>query len=94
MLITDPCESSPCKNGGKCTTENGQFKCECTFQYFGLTCEYERNSCQCLNGGTCVPTADFTIYSCSCPQEFQGHLCQTKIGEKYYDSTYEHDQNA
>ena len=87
VLITDPCESSPCKNEGKCYPENGELKCNCTSQFFGSNCEYERNPCQyikCLNGGTCVPTVDFSNYTCSCLDGFQGVLCQTEIGEIDY----------
>ena len=79
LLFTDPCESSPCKNGGKCISGNGEWTCDCTSQYFGSNCENERNPCQyikCLNGGTCLPTLDFTSYICSCSKGFQGVLCR------------------
>ena len=91
LLFTDPCESSPCKNGGKCKSENGQWICHCTSKYFGSSCEYERiadphdkriNRCDyfnCLNGGTCEPTIDYTDFTCSCQTGFQGRICETKI---------------
>jgi Notch-like protein len=85
ILITDPCESSPCKNEGKCYPENGELKCNCTSQFFGSNCEYERNPCQfirCLNGGTCIPTSEFTNYTCLCLQGFQGLLCQEKADRR------------
>ena len=85
LSFTDPCESSPCKNGGKCNSENGEWKCDCTSQYFGLNCENERNPCQyikCLNGGTCHPTLDFTSYKCSCSKGFQGVLCHEEVKKK------------
>ena len=85
LLFTDPCESSPCKNGGKCISGNGEWTCDCTSQYFGLNCEYERNPCQyikCLNGGTCLPTMDFTNYTCSCSKGFQGVLCQEEVNKR------------
>ena len=84
---TDPCESSPCKNGGKCSSEKGKWKCNCISKFIGSTCEDEKNPCQkipynpCLNGGTCVPTSDDAI-SCSCPSGFQGALCKEKVDEK------------
>ena len=84
ISFTDPCESSPCKNGGKCNSENGEWKCDCTSQYFGLNCENKRNPCQyikCLNGGTCVPTSDNAI-SCSCQSGFQGAFCKEKQDKK------------
>ena len=86
ISLADPCESSPCKNSGKCVTEKGQFKCECTLPYFGSTCENKRNPCghnTCLNGGNCVPTKDLTNFTCSCQDGFQGNMCQMKPGDKF-----------
>ena len=34
----------------------------------------------CLNGGTCEPTIDYTDFTCSCQTGFQGRICETKIG--------------
>ena len=85
LSFTDPCESSPCKNGGKCSSENEEWKCDCTPQYFGLNCENERNPCQyikCFNGGTCGPTMDFKNFTCSCSKGFQGILCQKEVNKK------------
>ena len=96
ILNTDPCESFPCKNGGKCSSENGKWKCDCISKYFGSTCENKRNPCQeipinpCFNGGTCVPTSDNAI-SCSCQSGFQGALCKEKQDEK--DKEEEADDN-
>ena len=84
MLTSDPCKNTPCKNNGKCSSKNGQFECKCTSQYSGSRCEREKNPCNfalCLNGGSCVPSADFTNFTCSCPKGFKGIVCETKIGE-------------
>ena len=67
--------------------KNGKFECECTSQYYGSRCEYEKNPCEfayCLNGGSCLPSADFTTFTCKCQKEFKGKVCQTKIGEITY----------
>jgi hypothetical protein len=34
-LPQNPCESNPCKNGGKCSTSSSPFICECPFEYSG-----------------------------------------------------------
>ena len=84
FYATDPCESTPCKNNGKCHSENGQVKCKCSLPYFGSLCEDYRNPCQfsrCLNGGSCVPNEDFTDYTCTCQEGFKGLLCEKELGE-------------
>ena len=81
---TDPCALSPCKNNGKCNSENGKVKCKCSLPYYGILCEHTKNPCQygkCLNGGTCAPNKDFTDYTCVCPQGIEGQLCEKKSGE-------------
>ena len=81
---TDPCALSPCKNNGKCNSENGKVKCKCSLPYYGTLCEHTKNPCQygkCLNGGTCAPNKDFTDYTCVCPQGIEGQLCEKKSGE-------------
>ena len=79
-----PCASSPCKNNGKCHSENGQVKCKCPLPFFGSLCEDNGNPCQysrCLNGGICAPKEDFTGYTCSCPKGFNGVLCEKESGK-------------
>ena len=34
-----PCDRSPCKNNGTCVNAKNTFKCTCTEQYEGDTCE-------------------------------------------------------
>lgn len=53
----DVCLTSPCKNGGKCTTvEFRSFHCDCAPGFHGLACEQEIDACfgnPCNNGGKC-----------------------------------------
>jgi len=35
----DPCESKPCRNGGKCVVRGNGFKCNCKNGFSGTRCE-------------------------------------------------------
>ena len=47
-----PCNSSPCKNGARCTDEGSSFSCKCPPNFIGGTCEKGRH-------GKCSVTACF-----------------------------------
>ena len=38
-LKPQPCDSSPCRNGGICNNEGESFSCECKCENQGKTCE-------------------------------------------------------
>ena len=38
-ILVNPCESSPCKNGGTCANNGDSFSCTCTDKFEGPTCE-------------------------------------------------------
>ncbi|XP_030840979.1 neurogenic locus notch homolog protein 3-like [Strongylocentrotus purpuratus] len=42
----DPCESTPCQNGGFCDSVEGTFTCTCPSGYFGERCQ-EKESDPC-----------------------------------------------
>ena len=54
------CASSPCRNGGKCTSNSGgSFKCTCPNGFKGPTCAEDVEECAtnpCRHGGTCLNT--------------------------------------
>ena len=39
VFLVNPCDSSPCKNGGTCENDEDTFTCNCTEKFEGLTCE-------------------------------------------------------
>lgn len=40
------CDSSPCKNGGRCWQTNAQYRCECHSGWTGLYCDVPSVSCE------------------------------------------------
>lgn len=54
------CASSPCRNGGTCSTlRNGKYECICPKGFKGATCTEDVEECQtnpCRHGGTCLNT--------------------------------------
>lgn len=92
--IDDCSTSTPCRNGGTCMDGIDGFLCSCVQGYGGRQCEIHcplgqtGNRCQniisycsntsCQNGGNCVEEAGG--FSCRCPQQFKGPLCNISNG--------------
>ncbi len=80
--MKDPCQRSPCQNGGKCDPKLGSdrgFKCHCPLGYAGELCEVA-NPCAtkpCQNSGQCKPQGNYD-FTCTCPGQYYGKLCQYK----------------
>ncbi|XP_071853924.1 uncharacterized protein [Apostichopus japonicus] len=74
--LSDPCQGSPCQNGGACLPLGDTFYCNCTESYMGERCE-SRVQCEpnpCFNGGTCQE-GDADTFSCLCPPGLAGDRC-------------------
>ena len=48
-LIAQPCDSSPCKNGGTCRNDKNKFTCKCIEMFKGDTCEKKGTVCIFIN---------------------------------------------
>uniref|UniRef100_A0A914Y321 Uncharacterized protein n=1 Tax=Panagrolaimus superbus TaxID=310955 RepID=A0A914Y321_9BILA len=79
-ILTKQCPKGYCKNGGKCSFENGHPKCECLNSSFtGEKCEKRVaedlcNPNPCLNDGQCHSNG--TTVSCFCLEAFTGSRCE------------------
>ena len=46
----DPCESKPCENSGNCTSESGEYTCQCSAGFEGDHCEISEYMGKCYSG--------------------------------------------
>ncbi len=86
-LRSNPCVSSPCQNGGSCSSQNPlAFTCTCSPGYTGNFCEALLDYCSspsngglnpCLNNGVCI--SNFGGYTCVCQSMFTGENCQLLV---------------
>uniref|UniRef100_A0A1I7XFL3 EGF-like domain-containing protein n=1 Tax=Heterorhabditis bacteriophora TaxID=37862 RepID=A0A1I7XFL3_HETBA len=79
-LLANPCQPSPCNNGGNCIVTDGHFDCICKPDWSGATCS-EKISClvegkPCENFGSCV--RGLAINHCECVEGFSGQLCEIR----------------
>uniref|UniRef100_A0A8C6SZZ3 Delta-like protein n=1 Tax=Neogobius melanostomus TaxID=47308 RepID=A0A8C6SZZ3_9GOBI len=75
----NPCESSPCLNGGQCVAQSRQTPmCTCPAGYAGTLCEIALDPCNpnpCQHGVPCHSSEG--RYMCACPEGFYGNQCMT-----------------
>ncbi|KFD52311.1 hypothetical protein M513_06874, partial [Trichuris suis] len=75
------CLGKPCFNGGSCRVVGDDISCDCTGEFYGPRCQYERFCSQesCRNGGTCSKQSG--TVTCSCPAGFTGPYCEFDIDD-------------
>ncbi|EDO29800.1 predicted protein, partial [Nematostella vectensis] len=69
--------TTPCAHGGTCINEYGGFRCLCTPQWQGPTCQEDVDECldsPCQNLGNC--TNKEGDYMCTCPYPMHGKNCE------------------
>lgn len=63
LLTASPCDSSPCKNGGGCTEDDGGFQCDCLNGFTGAQCEQPVSEYQ-LDFFNLLPRVIFSSFCC------------------------------
>ncbi|KAG8124141.1 hypothetical protein E2320_019552, partial [Naja naja] len=92
----DECASFPCKNGGTCVDQPGNYSCQCVAPFKGNEHQGRRegSSCEfkpceggnpCENGAVCLQELDLTAFplgfQCQCIKGFAGPCCEININE-------------
>lgn len=77
------CELEPCENGGTCEVGvYGSFLCTCAVGYEGGDCTQRVSPCEsepCLNGGRCSYDQLSGVFTCLCPRQYTGLLCDIPL---------------
>ncbi|XP_043476910.1 protein eyes shut isoform X2 [Leptopilina heterotoma] len=90
------CDPNPCKNNAICLFEDFQPICYCVPDYHGVLCELKYDDCaakfaKCENGGTCID--GINSFTCSCPIQYSGEMCNDYIGFNFSTIPPEIDDN-
>ncbi|XP_056295867.1 coagulation factor IX isoform X2 [Pseudoliparis swirei] len=82
----NPCQTSPCLNGGLCSLDRGAFLCLCPPGYHGNTCALEVMECRHRNGGCmqyCRDLQGGATVQCGCADGFRleedGQSCSQTV---------------
>lgn len=81
---SDHCQENPCRDHGKCISDEDGFVCLCDKGYTSDNCENDIDECRqnpniCQNGGECQNTEG--SFQCQCPAGYNGQLCGYNINE-------------
>lgn len=83
-----PCNKNPCRNLGTCVDDPiGNYKCYCSQEYTGKSCEVHIEShplCErspCLNNAVCQVSPNTTRLECLCAEGFTGNRCETNYND-------------
>ncbi|KAK2186614.1 hypothetical protein NP493_194g01000 [Ridgeia piscesae] len=80
LIEPEICSDNTCQNNGKCNDTQTGFRCNCTFGFIGLKCEYETEKCTittCKNYRSCTDMA--TGVDCACPSRYGGSRCEKEL---------------
>lgn len=84
VVVSDPCQSIRCENGGTCESNGTTAACKCQPGFDPLFCANTTDLCTskfCLNGGTCT-TYKGTMLFCECSEGFSGVNCGIRAPSK------------
>ncbi|XP_048192232.1 hyaluronan-binding protein 2 [Perognathus longimembris pacificus] len=90
--VQNKCKNNPCGRGECLITQTSPYyRCACKHPYTGPNCSKVLSVCKpnpCLNGGTCTRHKRRSRFSCSCPDQFRGRLCEIGPDDCYAGDGY------
>lgn len=93
IKIVNPCNASPCLNGGTCTPLDDAdllYQCTCPSGCSGRNCEVSTSPCSsylCYNGGFCLINLLLQPF-CSCPSGYSGSRCEICTFFSFYNWSF------
>ncbi|KAI4550793.1 hypothetical protein MJT46_018300 [Ovis ammon polii x Ovis aries] len=90
--VQNKCKNNPCGRGDCLITQSPPYhRCACKHPYRGSDCSRVVPVCRpnpCQNGGTCSRQRRRSKFTCACPDQFKGKLCEIGPDDCYVDDGY------
>ncbi|XP_006831433.1 PREDICTED: hyaluronan-binding protein 2 [Chrysochloris asiatica] len=96
--VKNTCKNNPCGRGECLITQNPPYyRCVCKHPYTGPECSRLVRVCRsnpCQNGGTCSRHKKIHKFTCTCPDQFKGKLCDIGPDDCYVGDGYSYRGNV
>ncbi|XP_037660586.1 hyaluronan-binding protein 2 isoform X3 [Choloepus didactylus] len=90
--VQNKCKNNPCSRGECLITQNPPYyRCACKHPYTGPDCSRVVPVCRpnpCQHGGTCSQHKRRSKFTCTCPGQFRGKLCEIGSDDCYVGDGY------
>ncbi|XP_061049239.1 hyaluronan-binding protein 2 [Eubalaena glacialis] len=90
--VQNKCKNNPCGRGDCLITQSSPYyRCACKHPYRSADCSTVVPACRpnpCQNGGTCSRHRRRSKFTCTCPDQFKGRLCEIGSDDCYVGDGY------
>ncbi|TEA38391.1 hypothetical protein DBR06_SOUSAS110267 [Sousa chinensis] len=90
--VQNKCKNNSCGRGDCLITQSSPYyRCACKHPYRGEDCSRAVPACRpnpCQNGGTCSRHRRRSKFTCTCPDQFKGKLCEIGSDDCYVGDGY------